>query len=683
MNRAQTKRLVSLAFAFLFLLCSATAQQFTPLGPDGGDVRSLARDPHSPNRILLGTSAGQIYQSTDGGANWARYAKLGDHNDYVLDRVVFHPTRAGIVYAAAWSVESNGGDIYRSADGGRNWKFLNGMHGKSIRGFSMSLSNPDVLVAGALDGVFRSNDGGDHWDLISPPNHPDIRNIQSIAIDPVDSNIIYAGTWHLPWKTTDGGQTWKNMKNGIIDDSDVFSIIIDPVLPSTMYVSACSGIYKSDSSGASFRKVQGMPFSARRTRVLKQDPVNRNIVYAGTTEGLWKTTDSGAVWKRITGANIIVNDVLVDPADHSHVMIATDRSGVLASTDSGEHFVVANRGFAHRQVASMLIDRDDSSTIYAGLINDKEFGGIFVTHNGGAKWQQMNEGLNGRDVFTLRQSPKGELIAGTNNGIVAFRQPTKASTPQWVPLNNVINIYETVTRAATKKSKPVIMRKTEKSQLTARVNDVEFTPEKWFAATSAGIFVTRDEGRTWHGGPVQNHSDFLTVKSSPQLTVAITRRALFVSTDAGETWHATAPPENITGIADVALAEADGSSDIFLATREGAYRSVDAGASWEHLRRLPVNQLASLAFDPENQRLIAISHTSTEIFASADLGKSWKRLDTGWTLRSVRSVRGRFLATTAFDGIVAQPEIAAPSAATAVTSSGGNASSNSRSSNRQ
>jgi photosystem II stability/assembly factor-like uncharacterized protein len=661
MNFIKANRIALLALV-LVLCLPAWAQQWKPLGPDGGDVRSLARDPHSPDRILLGTSAGQIYQSTDGGANWARFAKLGEKNDYVLDRVIFHPTRAGVVYAAAWSVESNGGDVFRSADGGRTWKVLNGMRGKSVRGFAMSASNPDVLVAGALDGVFRSNDGGDLWELISPPNHADIRNIQTVAIDPTDSNIIYVGTWHLPWKTTDGGQTWKNIKNGIIDDSDVFSIIIDPQIPSTVYASACSGIYKSDSSGGSFRKVQGMPFSARRTRVLKQDPFNRNVVYAGTTEGLWKTTDAGATWKRMTGGNIIVNDVLVDPAQHSHVMIATDRSGVMASTDSGESFVASNRGFAHRQVASMLVDRNDSSTIYAGLINDKEFGGVFVTHNDGADWQQMNAGLGGRDVFTLRQTPKGELIAGTNAGVMAFRQPAKNSLQQWVSLDNVINIHEIATKNPSKpKAKPVIVRKTVKSQLRARVNDVEFTPEKWFAATTEGIFITSDEGRTWHGGPVENESTFMAVRSTPELTVAITRRAMLISSNGGEAWHKVTLPENVTSIADVAL----GKENIFLAAREGAYRSQDGGVSWEYLRRLPVNQLASMVFDEESQRLIAISHTSTEIFESADSGKNWKRAETGWMLRAVRSAHGRVIATTAFDGIVAQPEAAS---ATSVSS---------------
>src|SRR5947209_7696997 len=125
MNLVKSKQIVLIGM-MLMLLVPAWAQQWKPLGPDGGDVRSIVRDPHSPDRILLGTSAGQIYQSTDGGASWARFAKLGERNDYVLDRVVFHPSRAGLVYAAAWSVENNGGDIFRSNDGGRNWKTLKG-----------------------------------------------------------------------------------------------------------------------------------------------------------------------------------------------------------------------------------------------------------------------------------------------------------------------------------------------------------------------------------------------------------------------------------------------------------------------------------------------------------------------------------------------------------------------------
>lgn len=645
----------SLSLLIIFLVVPMWAQQWLPLGPDGGDVRSLSRDPHAAHRILLSTSAGQLYESVDDGATWVRFAKLGEGTDYVLDRVVFHPTTPGVIYVAAWSVENTSGDVFRSEDGGKSWKTLKAMHGKSVRGFAMSRSNPDVLVAGALDGVYRTKDGGAHWDRISPENHPDIRNIQSVAIDPKDPDIIYVGTWHLPWKTADGGKTWTNMKNGIIDDSDVFSIIIDPVVPSTLYASACSGIYKSDSSGGSFRKVQGMPFSARRTRVLMQDPTHRNVVYAGTTEGLWKTEDSGATWRRTTRPNIIVNDVLVDPARPAHVMVATDRSGVLDSQDSAESFVPSNRGFAHRQVTSLVLDRDDSSTIYAGLINDKEFGGVFVSHDSGANWKQMNAGLDGRDVFVIRQAPSGELVAGTNGGVMAYRQE-KGTAAHWVPLNTIINVYETAanpTSSKHAKAAPVIHRRTVKSQLNARVNDIQFRPEKWFAATSAGLFMSTDEGRSWHGGPLENENDFVAVKSNDQLVLAAARKSLFISADKGSTWTAAKVPPVVASIADVAF---DDHNDIFIAAREGAFRSEDGGATWEHLKWLPVNHLASMVFDEENHRLIVTSTTSTEMFESADAGRSWKRYDTGWLLREVRSSRGRVLATTAFDGIVERPE---------------------------
>ena len=145
-----------------------------------------------------------------------------------------------------------------------------------------------MLFAGTLEGVSDSADAGVSWALISPPGSKEIHEVESLAIDPADPDVIYAGTWHLPWKTTDGGKSWQNIKQGVIDDSDVFSIIIDPARPKIVFASACSGIYKSVNAAERFKKVAGIPSTARRTRVLKQDPANLNVVYAGTTEGLYK-----------------------------------------------------------------------------------------------------------------------------------------------------------------------------------------------------------------------------------------------------------------------------------------------------------------------------------------------------------------------------------------------------------
>ena len=242
---------------------------------------------------------------------------------------------------------------------------------------------------------FRSNDSGATWTRISEQGSREIHEVESLAVDPADPDVVYAGTWHLPWKTTDGGKTWNNIKQGIIDDSDVFSIILDPDKPKTIFLSACSGIYKSESAGARFRKIEGIPSTARRTRVLKQDPADHKVVYAGTTEGLYKTTDGGKTFSRMTNPDLIVNDVFIDPNDSNRVLLATDRGGVLISNDAGKTFTASNEGFSERKVAALLVDRNNPSRLFAGVVNDKKFGGVFVSADQGKSWEQVATGLMG------------------------------------------------------------------------------------------------------------------------------------------------------------------------------------------------------------------------------------------------------------------------------------------------
>ena len=86
--------------------------------------------------------------------------------------------------------------------------------------------------------------------------------------------IIYVGTYHLPWKTLDGGKTWSSIASGMIDDSDVMSLHIDAKNPRRIFSSACSGIYRSDDAGLSWTKLQGIPYASRRTQQIVQDTKN-------------------------------------------------------------------------------------------------------------------------------------------------------------------------------------------------------------------------------------------------------------------------------------------------------------------------------------------------------------------------------------------------------------------------
>jgi photosystem II stability/assembly factor-like uncharacterized protein len=627
------------------------------LGPDGGDARSLAYDAHNPDHILLGTSTGQMFSSNDAGRNWSRLARLGG-DDYVLDHITIDPQNPKHIYVSAWSVSSQQiGEIFRTRDGGRNWETLPAMHGKSIRALAMYKGNSHVLVAGALDGVFRTKDGGDTWERLSPANSADIKNIESIAVDPRDPDTVYAGTWHLAWKTSDGGANWQHINKGMIDDSDVFSVIVDHDNPSVVFASACSGIYKSETAGNLFAKIQGIPFSARRTRVLKQDPTNENIVYAGTTEGLWKSTDLGKVWKRVSNPEVVVNDVLIDPRDSNRVLLATDRSGVMASTDGASNWATSNKGYAHRYVSAILADNKDASTLYVGVVNDREYGGVFVSHDAGQNWLQKAAGLGGKDVFALKQAASGILVAGTNHGMYSLER----NASEWHPMN-VVFIEHTLKTPRKGSRKAVPNTTFEKSKLESRVNDLELGSRRWLAATTTGIYSSTDQGKIWKGGEILGQLDFVSVRAEGSTVVAATRSSVLVSNDSGVIWKHAGLPSYVVSIRSAAVAS---DREIMIASREGAFRSGDGGATWEHVvNGLPSKDITYVHFDSTHKRMLATSDVTGVIFESRDGGRSWQRgPDSGFPLRRVSVIGGRLVGATPFDGVVLQPENESISAA--------------------
>src|SRR5208282_1203202 len=288
-----------------------------------------------------------------------------------------------------------------------------------------------------------------------------------------------------------------------------------------------------------------------------------------------------------------------------------------------------------------------------GVVNDREMGGVFVSHDAGKHWTQKSIGLDGRDVFALKETANGELVAGTNRGMFILAR----NGSEWSPINTIVE-EKRATRTITTKSgkkQPVTSKTEVKSVLTAHVSDVEFTPNRWLAATSAGIYTSTNQGKSWSGGPVMGKTDFVAVRANDGTIAAATHNTVLVSKDNGATWQeSTGLSKYVSSIRNLTMTP-DG--QILVASREGAFRSPNGGAGWEHVQNgLPDKNISSISYDAKHNRLLATSTETGVVFESAD-GHSWHRgPDAGYPLRSVSYVHGHFVAATPFDGIVVQLE---------------------------
>jgi photosystem II stability/assembly factor-like uncharacterized protein len=596
------------------------------MGPEGGDVRALASDPAHPEVLYMGTTDSAIFLSRDAGADWEPLGVAGENQNAVVTAIIVDPGRSARLYAATWTREAagEGGGVFLSSDGGATWRD-SGLAGHAVRALAQAASDPAVLVAGALDGVFLSHDSGESWQRVTPAGAAELRNFDSLAIDPRNPLVIYAGTFHLPWKTSDGGKHWSPIHAGMNDDSDVLSLVTDAQNPQLIFASACSGIYRSADAGAAWEKLEGIPYSSRRTPVIRQDAAHPAILYAGTTEGLWKTADGGASWRRISPRSWVINSMVILPPDRdngggSRVLLGTEQHGVLASDDGGASFHASNEGFHHHRIVSLAVDPRDAERAAAVLQNAPD--ALLMTEDGGKNWVPMSAGLDGAAVRQIFSSPMGWWAALASGGLARF----DAQRNTWARIGFVSN------SSAVNTASDSTGAQSELRAFQPAVNEMFFADWAWFVATEQGLFVSHDSGRSWAKlpfGPGELPVGSVRASSDGVRIRLVSSGGMIFSEDAGRTWTWHDLPLESGGAIRLEWTP----DNILLAVaRTGLYISRDAGNSWTKAQAgLPGGLADALLARPD---LWLVSMRAAGLYISRDEGATWTRVKPGSAVRT-------------------------------------------------
>jgi photosystem II stability/assembly factor-like uncharacterized protein len=330
-----------------------------------------------------------------------------------------HPTNARVLY-----IGTAGGGIWKSADGGSTFTSVFDKHAQSIGVLAIDPKRPDqVIWAGTGetwtrnsvsvgDGLYKSIDGGNNWKKMGFENSD---RISSIQINPNNTDEVYVGVLGPLWgddnergvyKTSDGGETWERLLAGD-KDTGCSELILDKNDPNILYAAfwqfrrtawsfssggTQSALYKSTDAGKTWAKIhQGLPSGEMGRFAVALAPSNSNILYAAVEaekdKGLYRSDDGGASWSYLNkDFGLVVRPfyfsrIVIDPRNPDVLIKAAFFPSI--SKDGGKTF--KGLGDMHPDIHDLWYDIHDSDRFYAATD-----GGLYRTWDGGSNMEMVN-----------------------------------------------------------------------------------------------------------------------------------------------------------------------------------------------------------------------------------------------------------------------------------------------------
>jgi photosystem II stability/assembly factor-like uncharacterized protein len=654
----------------------------------GARINSIAISPDGDNVMFIGYSNGGVWRTTDNADTWQ---SVWNHHEYgSVGSIKFHPDNSHTVFVGTGDPNIGGyynigNGLYRSDDLGETWHYSGLRETRIISSIAIAPTNPDIMYVGAMGqvwhdhpqskGLFKSVNGGQTWQQVLSIDG--MTGITEVILHPNNPDIVYASAWTRMrnhqvsmlnsdkagvYKSTDGGQSWQKLENGLPDYSTSrVGIAMSPMNPEKLYCIVISaqtqnpeGLYVTENGGQSWQKIAlsalgwlsstggfGWYFGKLAIHpndddmvfhlgvdlwsLDKKDPASfqlaapvwntymvhadkhdlkfyNNTAYLATDGGLYKCNlnDLPTGWEKTE--NIPTTEfyrVGYNPHDPDFYSGGAQDNGTTGGNKSNINFWPRIMGGDGFQTAFW---QSDPNVMFA----ESQNGNIRYRTSPQSIWRSATDGLEGSRHWDMQYivSPHDDKIMYTATDRVY--KSDAGLPPFWRPI-----------------SEEIVDRSRESFIYQATTIDQSIIDaDILYVGTSDGlVWASLDQGITWSHRTIGLPEMYVSsIKASPNIAenVYVTYSGyrdgiytprIYRSKDYGQSFESISSNLPDFAINDVYVYPFLSDEVLFAGTDGGVFYTRNAGVSWELLgHNMPIVSVMDLEYNPAYNQIVAATH---------------------------------------------------------------------------